>query len=476
MSAYQIVDLFAGPGGWDEALRMDGRGDDVIGIEWDDAACLTRHARGHHTRQADVAEVDPLEYAAIDGLIASPPCQAWSMAGARKGEIDRSLVENVAKALAAGRDERAAAVDEAADPRSILAVEPLRWALALRPRWIACEQVPPVLGLWELFAGYLRDVGYSTWTGILTAEQYGVPQTRKRAFLVARRDGIAAAPPAPTHRRYVVPRRRRADEAALGMFDLPEPERITYPGEEQLAPWISMAEALGCGFDDQPSVTVTSGGGASGGVEVFGNAATRDRLAMVANAQANASEWAENRPSPTITSGGGRDNGLGILASSEYRARWAEAKVAALGEDGAREGKRWKYNARDQRDGRTGEPNRMRQVDEPAPTIAGESRNDSWMLERPAATVQGDPRIAEPGWRGSPDDYAPDGAYIGKRSMENAVRVTESEAAILQSFPADYPWQGTKSKRFEQIGNAVPPLLARAVLAPLLPNIEGATR
>jgi len=44
-------------------------------------------------------------------------------------------------------------------------------------------------------------------------------------------------------------------------------------------------------------------------------------------------------------------------------------------------------------------------------------------------------------------------------------RISVPDTAVLQSFPADYPFQGNKEQRYQQIGNAVPPLLAAHVLA-----------
>lgn len=52
-------------------------------------------------------------------------------------------------------------------------------------------------------------------------------------------------------------------------------------------------------------------------------------------------------------------------------------------------------------------------------------------------------------------------------------RLTVEEAALLQGFPATWTFHGSQSSRFRQIGNAVPPPLARAVAEQLLVDLAG---
>ena len=57
--------------------------------------------------------------------------------------------------------------------------------------------------------------------------------------------------------------------------------------------------------------------------------------------------------------------------------------------------------------------------------------------------------------------------------VPGARRITVEEAALLQSFPPRTRFVGSRSSRYRQVGNAVPPLLARAIGRALLGQLEG---
>jgi DNA (cytosine-5)-methyltransferase 1 len=561
-----VVDLFAGPGGWDVAASAHGI--EPLGVEWDDAACATRKAAGLRTLQADVSALEPLDFAPCVGLIASPPCQAFSMAGKGEGRGAMDAYRVAIEAMAAGEVVDVAALDEASgDPRGHLVLEPLRWALALRPRWIALEQVPPVLPLWEAMAGVLRAEGYSAATGILSAEQYGVPQTRKRAILLASLDGEVRLP-RPTHQRYIAPRSR--DDEGGGMFDLPEPGRVVAPEDRDLLPWVSMAQALGWqeGPSPSPSPSVTGGGGSTGGVEVFASKGARARAsrAVLVSGQSVAGEgkaerstddpsltvisrfdlceWklragtndhdtsrAADEPAPTIRFGA-RLNDVSWVSNALPNAARRKVDEPAPTITGGHDHNERQWVLRASVSDNGYDKANPRRSDEPAATVTGKHRSaewvpgdeptgehgpcgcpwdmidaggfcacceahiddpdglyaiqgdgthslrgcplseppthydrlakgrDVWVSSRPATTVNGDPRISEPGHHD---------AEVSGSQQANAVRVTLAEALVLQSFPPDYPVQGTKTKQFEQVGNAIPPLLAWHALRAVLP-------
>jgi DNA (cytosine-5)-methyltransferase 1 len=111
----------------------------------------------------DVSGVDWTEYeGSVDVVIGGSPCQAFSLAGRRLGLMDE---------------------------RGQLMLEFVRCIREAKPRWVIWENVPGVLSqdggrafgtlLWEL-----AQCGYALAWRVLDAQFFGVPQRRRRVFLV----------------------------------------------------------------------------------------------------------------------------------------------------------------------------------------------------------------------------------------------------------------------------------------------------
>jgi DNA (cytosine-5)-methyltransferase 1 len=224
------VDLFAGPGGLDVAAEKLGVA--TVGIEWDRAACTTRRAAGLATIEGDVRNYGPADFPDADVLAGGPPCQTFTVAGSGAGRRALDDVLAFIKRVAARepRDQIDRDLAKMEDERTGLVLEPLRWALEAIDsgrsfKAIVLEQVPAVLPVWQSYEEVLTAEGYSTDSGILRTEEYGVPQTRKRAVLVAREDAKKVSLPEPTHRPY----RKGVDRSV---------------GDSRLTPWVSMGDVL----------------------------------------------------------------------------------------------------------------------------------------------------------------------------------------------------------------------------------------
>lgn len=221
-SNHAVLDLFAGTG---VGVACQQLGVVEHGVEKMPAAQATRKANGMGLAYDDVWDIEKAENLQFDTLWASPPCQTFSVAG--KGDGRKALTE-VLEAIKTLRwtdmESLRKLGEEVGDERTALVLTPLAYVNKFMPTYVAFEQVPAVLPVWEGCAAVMRDLGYSVWVGYLHAEQYGVPQTRKRAYLIARSDGKDAAPPTPTHSKYYSR----------------HPERLDIGVKK----WVSMAEGL----------------------------------------------------------------------------------------------------------------------------------------------------------------------------------------------------------------------------------------
>ena len=163
--AITYIDLFSGIGGFREGLSRAGDFVCVGHCEIDKYADQSYRAlfdtKGEWFRE-DVREADPDEMPDFDLLCGGFPCQSFSIAGHRGGF---------------------------ADPRGTLFFEIARLTAAKRPAYLLLENVPGLLNHdgGRTFAAILHTLdglGYGVEWQVLNSKDFGVPQSRKRVYLV----------------------------------------------------------------------------------------------------------------------------------------------------------------------------------------------------------------------------------------------------------------------------------------------------
>jgi len=184
----KVIDLFCGCGGLSAGLK--GAGFKILaGVDIEQqyiqtfsenfpeslAICEDASQMNH----AELLDKVGLKIGELDLLAGGPPCQGFS--------------KNVP------RSQR-----QLDSENNTLVRTFLEYCEALLPKWVLMENVAEMRNGFgkhytDEIVERLSNAGYSVVHGVHNAADYGVPQRRRRAFFMARRDGIELNPPKQTH-------------------------------------------------------------------------------------------------------------------------------------------------------------------------------------------------------------------------------------------------------------------------------------
>ena len=163
----KFLDLFAGIGGF--RLGMESAGHECIGFCEIDKFARASYKAIHNTEGEielhDITRVTDDEVRAIgavDVICGGFPCQAFSIAGARRGFEDT---------------------------RGTLFFEIARFASILKPKYLFLENVKGLLShdkgnTFETILSALDELGYDVEWQVLNSKNFGVPQNRERVFII----------------------------------------------------------------------------------------------------------------------------------------------------------------------------------------------------------------------------------------------------------------------------------------------------
>lgn len=172
------IDLFAGIGGirlgFEQAFGEELK--TVFVSEWDEHAQKTYKANFADDFEiaGDITKISENDVPGFDICLAGFPCQAFSLAGQRKGFAD----------------------DYKGMSRGTLFFDVARICDKKKPKVIFCENVKGLTihdkgRTFDIIKNTLREIGYTPFEHILNSKDFGVPQNRERIYIVAFRNDIA---------------------------------------------------------------------------------------------------------------------------------------------------------------------------------------------------------------------------------------------------------------------------------------------
>lgn len=428
---YKILDLFAGIGGLSYGFEImkpnnETAFDLVCAVEIDKYACDTlktnlerRNLDPSVVLQADLT--DPLTHEhimkkcrdGVDVIVGGPPCQSFSYIGARSARM------SVRKKWAD-------------DPRDQLYVEYVSLVRELNPSFLVFENVKGILTkkdphderYIDLVVQSIHECGYSTRIKgesrdylMLNAADFGVPQTRERVFILANNLGLETEAPSMTH---------------------------SFNGEvPSTQPWVTLWEALGdlppvqalitpWGISDQQKVELKDWNSrrnrGSEETPYHWDRFNSHRNSLAPERREFLDHIAPSLPSTMLTAHVARGQQLSDIRLFEALPEGITSKAIFRDDSGelCNLKKYIKYNMDSFLD-----KYRKQSMNAPCTTIFAHMRKDGNRFIHPDSS--------------------------------QARTLTVREAARIQSFPDDFIFTAPGNVRYHAIGNAVPPLMAKAV-------------
>lgn len=452
---FYFLDLFAGSGGF--TLGLESAGFSSLGsVEINQAAQKTLRLNFGETvlpsvqkANGDVTKVNLTKLKKdlvscglreLDVLVGGPPCQGFSRIG--RGKLD---------SLAGTKG------SHPADPRNRLYKAFVRYLRALKPRAFIFENVPGMLSVGgqnvaEIVCRDAERAGYRVKAALMNAAWFGVPQLRERVIIIGFRNDLAIEPRFPTIL-FNGPEIEGHMSGNDGVANLWADQRyfVRYSCLKQTKtpkPFRTVEEA----FCDLPAFTGHLAALRSGS-KYKALRSMHEPLPYV--------EGASNEYTRIMKFWEGIGQANHIV---DHFCRWTPRDFRIFRK--MREGDRY--------------PEALsiaRQLFESAKKSGLSAKRSQYVPPYPDTSFKEKWRKLirnKPSWTVT--------AHLGKDSYSHihfdskqARSITLREAARLQSFPDGFVFHGCMGDVFTQIGNAVPPLLAKAIGCQVLKDLRSVT-